>query len=272
MSIDGLKRATPILAGLLLTTAISVPTSAVSAQQDARSYPSDFRHGVMLDYIYTQQLEAPYSSVWGGTEIERVGYRRTVYVETNEKRVFAGLVEFECRALGFVTIREYNLEMGVPADLTGVLVNGGEIIRDPEDRIWPGWDGSFSTRLSDPESWSQRGTDAYGNYVLLPYETFLQVRDHFCGPRASEWTGGGDAYSAAYRGYVVNLRPNEGLQTWSDYNVNSDRLGVIPHNAQEVYVDWCITRSGKLWCDVFYDGMHGWIDAPNNIAPYDGDF
>jgi len=51
MSIDGLKRATPILAGLLLTTAISVPTSAVSAQQDARSYPSDFRSGVMLDYI-----------------------------------------------------------------------------------------------------------------------------------------------------------------------------------------------------------------------------
>jgi hypothetical protein len=272
MSIDGLKRTIHILAGLLLSASISVPALAVSAQQDARSYPSDFRYGVMLDYIYTQQLEAPYSSVWGGTEIERVGYRRTVYIETNEKSVFAGLVEFECRALGFVTIREYNLEMGVPADLTGVPVNGGEAIgSDPEwDR--PGWDGSFSTRLSDPESWSQRGTDAYGNYAPLPYETFLQVRDHFCGPRAPEWTGNGDAYSADYRGYVVNLKPNEGLQTWSDYNVNSDRLGVIPHTAGEVYVDWCITRSGKVWCDVFYDGMRGWIDAPNNIAPHDGDF
>ena len=149
MSIDGLKRTIHILAGLLLSASISVPALAVSAKQDARSYPSDFRHGVMLDYIYTQQLEAPYSSVWGGTEIERAGYRRTVYVETHEKSVFAGLVEFECRALGFVTIREWDLEMGVPADLTGARANGGEAIGGDREWFASDWDGSCLLYTSD---------------------------------------------------------------------------------------------------------------------------
>ena len=199
-----------------------------------------------------------------------MGYRRTVYVETNEKSSFAGLIEFDCRALGFVTTREWDI--GVPADLTGTHANGGEALGGDPGWFASDWDGSYSTRFADPESWSQRGIDAYGNSASVPYETFLQVRDHYCGPKTAAWTGGGDAYSAHYLGYVVNLKPNEGLQTWSDYNVNSDRLGVIPHNAHGVYVDWCLNRSGKVWCDVYYDGMRGWVELSDNIAPHDGDF
>lgn len=79
----------------------SSPTMAQSAGDGGpatSTVPSEFREGVVVEFLYRQDLEDVYSTTWLGRLESSDGLWRDVYFETSEGSIAHGIMSFECFA------------------------------------------------------------------------------------------------------------------------------------------------------------------------------
>lgn len=74
--------------------ALLLVAAPAAAKADVR--PSDYRPGVTVEYLYKQQIDAVYFTIWYGRLEKTDGAWRDVYFETGDKFVNKGLISFNC--------------------------------------------------------------------------------------------------------------------------------------------------------------------------------
>ena len=72
-----------------------------------------------------------------------------------------------------------------------------------------------------------------------------------------------EGYIANYDAYVISVQPWDALNVrmWPAYY--SQKVGEIPHDGQNVWVQRCIVRpngSSSDWCKINYQGNWGWVN------------
>lgn len=163
------------IGGVLLAILLAMAGSAVAAHGEnasaepapqGRAVASEFRPGVEVEFLYTQDIEGVYTTAWLGREETRKGSWREIYFETSEKYVSKGILSFQCFA------EDTN---GDPT--IGIVEYGSGEFGDP------------AAKRVIRIAYAQRQTWMYGELDALrgkrpPYELFVVSHYRFCGEAA----------------------------------------------------------------------------------------
>lgn len=64
---------------------------------------------------------------------------------------------------------------------------------------------------------------------------------------------------------VVGLRPNEILSVRSGPSQGADKVGALPGDARNVKVAGCNAAASGQWCEINFEGLHGWIQDAQHL-------
>ena len=138
--------------------ALAVLAAASPALAKDAGQPSEYRPGVTVERLYTQQLDDVYYTTWFGRLEKSDGGWRDVYVETAEKYVNKGLISFNCS--------------DPKADIGLILYDVGTYGDAADRRV-------VRVRFADRKAWAgERFEPLYGE--TPPYQLYLAARQRFC--------------------------------------------------------------------------------------------
>ncbi|WJY18529.1 hypothetical protein QQS45_13085 [Alteriqipengyuania flavescens] len=144
--------------------------SDVAAEDPNFEYWSEFRDALPMTKAYTEYLGGPYFTTWYIQVEQRSGTKRSVYVETNEKIQWTGLIHFDCDiSLGGeqVSITQSS-EAGLPTVYDSSLLLSETLIQQ--------WKNG--AEIAENEGFS----------LTLPYEVYVISRYEFCRPEPVEYS------------------------------------------------------------------------------------
>lgn len=80
-----------------------------------------------------------------------------------------------------------------------------------------------------------------------------------------------EGYLANHEAYVISVAPWDSLniRMWPAYY--SQKIGEIPHDGQDVWVQRCVVQphnSSSDWCKINYDGQWGWVSKRYLASQY----
>lgn len=138
---------------LSLCALLCLPTLAI-----AKTAQSEFRPNTTLEFVYEQDLGAPYSVDWYAKMEKKKGKQRTVYIEAIGKYVQKGFVTFDCA--------------NPKADVKLALYNWGDF--GDSNAL-----ENITVRAKDFKAWNADNLEAlYGEKP--PYALYKKLRTKYC--------------------------------------------------------------------------------------------
>lgn len=162
---------------------------------------------------------------------------------------------------GPVTQFTLKQDLSVPVTVNWIGFDGVEHVASGGDSVRPGdaWNVENGAKGYESHWYSIRsGSQLLCSFALRQGAVVELSRLAAC---ALQPAAGGYAFVAD----VVGLRPNEILSVRSGPSQGSDKVGALPGDARNVKVAGCNGSASGQWCEVDFEGLHGWVQEAQHL-------